>query len=68
MLRPSTSASSSTPRSSSVSTISAAPRAAEEPRPLTPMPTSAIRMAAASLAPSPTIAVTRPQRCSAATI
>ncbi|ETB21745.1 hypothetical protein O972_01435 [Mycobacterium avium subsp. avium 10-9275] len=32
------------------------------------MPTSAIRIAAASLAPSPTIAVTRPQRCRAATI
>ncbi len=45
--------------------MSAAPRAADDPRPLTPMPTSAIRIAAASLAPSPTIAVTRPQRCSA---
>ena len=68
MLRPSTRASSSTPRSSSVNTMSAAPRAADEPRPLTPIPTSAIRMAAASLAPSPTIAVTRPHRCRAATI
>ena len=48
--------------------MSAAPRAADEPRPLTPIPTSAIRIAAASLAPSPTIAVTRPQRCSAPTI
>ncbi len=38
MLRPSTSVSSRTPRSSSVNTMSAAPRAADEPRPLTPMP------------------------------
>ena len=68
MPRPSTSVSSRTPRSSSVNTMSAAPRAADEPRPLTPMPTSAIRIAAASLAPSPTIAVTRPHRCSAPTI
>ena len=44
--------------------MSAAVRAASLPRAAIPIPTLAARIAAASLTPSPTIAVTRPARSS----
>ncbi len=66
--RPSSSASMTGSVPVPVSTRSAAPRAEREPRELTPMPTSAILIAAASLVPSPAMATTWPARCSAWTI
>lgn len=49
--------------SPSSSSTSAAIRAGSLPRDTTPTPTEAARMAAASFAPSPTIAVTSPRCC-----
>ncbi len=54
--------------SGSVSTRSAALRAAAEPWVAMPIPTSAVRMAATSLLPSPVMATTCPLRCSAVTM
>ncbi len=61
MARPSTRAAMIVSNRSSVTTRSAAARAAGVPRPPRAIPTSASRIAGASLAPSPVIATVRPR-------
>ena len=65
MARPSTSVAMIVSSRSSVTTRSAAARAAGVPRWPSAMPTSASRIAGASLAPSPVIATVRSWRCNA---